>query len=522
MAAEPKITIKLLSIADTSGVQSMTAATKAATTATNASASATKAAASATKQEAVLIDGKTEALKRSKRSLDDVGGSSDKAAKGGANVGQTMLNLGRAADDAQYGLSGVVNNLEGLFLSAGLGTAAAGAVAALAVAINLLAKNWDKLTGSTKAMPSLGQLAPDEEATARAERFTKALQDQATAYQQIAEQAKAAGEAEKAQIEWQTEMEALIAKRKGPDAMPTLDLANAYDQRTAGRLAGLQGEEAAQKAREAELLALDDQKKQQEKRLREMAQREELTKQLQDLQKQQAEDAAALGATTGQDFFTDMFSSGKMPSMKQLSGLMKDVLPSLTGGNTDQATANTAKRYRDQAARMQQIQKQLGGLAALPLNAPLTGDATKDQATKQAAFTAEQERLKQIEAERQRAIQNVSAGQQGLNVTRQTFRNEQLKDLEGYSQQVDQQTGGQSLPAIDPGMLNADAAEAQRQGAAIAAELQRVGTMRVQALAELSGGLQNFAAGVQAELGSVRAAVGALQQTVNQLRVTPP
>lgn len=500
--AEPKITIKLLSVADTSGVQRMTAATKAQTT-------ATQQATAATRSNAEVISRQDAAT--------------EKAGKSAGNFGQTMLNLGRAADDAQYGLSGVVNNMEGLFMSAGIGTAAAGAVTALAVAINLLAKNWDKLTGSTKAMPSLGQLAPDEEATARAERFTKALQAQADAYQRIAENAKAAGEAEKAQLEWQTEMEALIAKRQTEDERgPTLDMANAYDQRTAARLAGLQGEEAAQAAREAELLALDDQKRAQEKRLRDMQQREELTKQMADLQKQQAQDAAALGATTGQDFFSDLFGAGKMPSMGQLNQLLKDVLPGLTGGNTDQATANTAKRYREQAARMQQIQQQMGGLAALPLNAPLTGDATKDQATKQAAFAAEQERLKQIEAERQRAIQNVAAGQQGLQGTRATFRNEQLKDLETYSQSIDQQTGTQSLPAIDPGMLTSNAAEAERQGQAIAAELQRVGTMRVQALSELAGGLQNFAAGVSAELGSVRAAVGALQQTVNQLRVTPP
>jgi hypothetical protein len=498
--AEPKITIKLLSVADTSGVQRMTTATKAQTV-------ATQQATAATRSNAEVI-----------RRQDD---ATEKAGKSAGNFGQTMLNLGRAADDAQYGLSGVVNNMEGLFMSAGLGTAAAGAVTALAVAVNLLAKNWDKLTGSVKAMPSLGQLAPDEEATLRAERFTKALQAQVDAYQRIAENAKAAGEAEKAQLEWQTEMETLISKRQTEDERgPTLDAANAFDKRTAGRLAGLQGEEAAQAAREAELIALDDQKKAQEKRLNEMRQREELTKQMQDLQKQQAEDAAALGATTGQDFFSDLFGSGKMPSMAQLSGLMKDLLPSLTGGNTDQATANTAKRYRAQAARMQRIQQQMGGLA--PLNAPLTGDATKDQATKQAAFAAEQERLKQIEAERQRAALNVAAGQQGLGASRQTFRNEQIKDLEGYSQSVDQQTGGTSLPAIDPGMLAADAAAAQQQGAAISAALQSVGTSRVQALTELSAALQNFAAGVSAELGSVRGAVGTLQQSVNQLRVTPP
>jgi hypothetical protein len=521
MAAEPKIQIRLLSIADTSGVQQMTTATKAATAATTSATTATRAAAKASKEAVVTIDAKTESLKKSRKSLDDVGSSSGQAAKGTANVGNAMLATSRGIDDAQYGLQGIINNFEQLAFSAGLSAGAVGGVTALAVAVNLLAKNWSKLTGSIKDVPSLGQLAPDEEATARAERFAKALQDQSTAYQQIAERAQTAGEAEKSAMESRMEMQELISKRLTKEETgPTLDLANQYDQRTQARLSGLQGEEGAQAAREAEFLKLDEQTKVQEKRMADMKQREELAKQMAVLQKQQSEDAAALGATTGQDFFSDMFGSGKMPSMAQLNGLMKDVLPSLTGGNTDQATANTARRYREQSARMQEIQKQMGGMEMPSFTQNLTGDAAKDQVIKQQAFAQEQARLQQLQAERARAGQNVEAGFQGLQGTRQTFRDEQLKDLEGYSQQVEKETGTPSLPAIDPQMLAADAAEAQRQGAAIAAQLQSVGSLRVQALTELSGGLQSFAAGVAAEIGSVKSTVSTLQQQVNNLRTT--
>jgi hypothetical protein len=450
--------------------------------------------------------------------------ASNKAAKGGANFGQAMLQSSRGIQDfSAAGLNGIINNLEGIAAAAGLGAGAAGGVTLLAVAFDFALKNWNKFSAATKDAPSLGQLTPEDEEVKRMDAFAAALERQATGYKRLADEAERAGAAIQKQMQWQTEMEALISKRQSDEEKgPNLDAATAYDQRAAARVAGLSGVEGAQAAKEAELLAVNDQFKAQQKRVSDIAQRDELQKQLKTLAESQKADAAKLGATTGTDFFSDFLGGGKMPTLANVDSFMRDMLPSLTGGSTDQDTANTAKRYREQAAKMAEIQKRIGGMPGLNLPGGLTGDAVKDRETMQAAMMQEQAKLQTLKNARDQKAQEVAAGQGTVAAARGQLRNDQLTDLETYSQQVDKETGSAGLPAIDPAMLNADAAQAAQQGAQIAETLRTVAGSRVQALTELAGGVSQWAASASAELSSVRALVNQLQQQVGNLRQTPP
>lgn len=74
--------------------------------------------------------------------------------------GQNMLQLAYAADDAQYGMRGLMNNIPMLAQSLGLGAGLAGVISIAAVAVNFL---WDKLSklgsGASDAADALSQSA---------------------------------------------------------------------------------------------------------------------------------------------------------------------------------------------------------------------------------------------------------------------------------------------------------------------------------------------------------------------------
>ncbi len=63
--------------------------------------------------------------------------------------GMTLLNLGYIADDAAYGLRGVINNIGPLVMGMGLGAGVAGAIQVLAVGLREGMVYWDEWTGAT-------------------------------------------------------------------------------------------------------------------------------------------------------------------------------------------------------------------------------------------------------------------------------------------------------------------------------------------------------------------------------------
>jgi hypothetical protein len=72
----------------------------------------------------------------------------------GRNGGMAMLEMSRAFEDAQYGISGVLNNIPGLLMSLGAGAGLTGIVSAAAVGVSILAKNFGGVDPAAKEAAS--------------------------------------------------------------------------------------------------------------------------------------------------------------------------------------------------------------------------------------------------------------------------------------------------------------------------------------------------------------------------------
>lgn len=88
------------------------------------------------------------------RGLDAMGGKT-------RNAGMAMLQLGQFADDAQYGLRGVVNNMPSLVASLGGGAGLAGAIGIVAVAANQVYSFLEKDIKALKEMGKASEHAAD-------------------------------------------------------------------------------------------------------------------------------------------------------------------------------------------------------------------------------------------------------------------------------------------------------------------------------------------------------------------------
>ena len=82
------------------------------------------------------------------------------------SVGDAALAFAYFADDAQYGLRGIMNNIPQLALMLGLGSGLAGAISVAAIAVNFL---WEKFGGAKEAA------AKTDEAKKRTEELTTAI-----------------------------------------------------------------------------------------------------------------------------------------------------------------------------------------------------------------------------------------------------------------------------------------------------------------------------------------------------------
>lgn len=132
--------------------------------------------------------------------------STDKAAKKAANFGQAMLQGSRGIQDFSVaGIPGVVNNLEGLASALGATAGAAGGVTLVAVAIDLLMRNWGTLTaafGSADEVKALWTaLTPEEETVEKLRQFTDAQTKLAEAIERVSAARQADIAAQQAEAE---------------------------------------------------------------------------------------------------------------------------------------------------------------------------------------------------------------------------------------------------------------------------------------------------------------------------------
>lgn len=85
----------------------------------------------------------TNALNQATRTANGAAQAQDEVKKASSNSAQGLLMLAQAAQDAQYGFAGVVNNIPGIITGLGMGAGVAGAVSMAAVGIQVLTKHVD-------------------------------------------------------------------------------------------------------------------------------------------------------------------------------------------------------------------------------------------------------------------------------------------------------------------------------------------------------------------------------------------
>lgn len=126
------------------------------------------------------------AMETYRNTLSTVVVAKDQVAKRAVNLGNAMLQTSRGIQDAQYGLAGMVNNLEGIATALGLGAGVAGVVTVLAVAVQQLGprviemlKSFDgaaQVRESISALQAqLGTTEPVDAATVASERYREEI-----------------------------------------------------------------------------------------------------------------------------------------------------------------------------------------------------------------------------------------------------------------------------------------------------------------------------------------------------------
>lgn len=94
------------------------------------------------------------------------------------DAGMAMLQFAQLADDAQYGIRGILNNIPGLAMSLGRGAGLAGVVSILALAAYGVYENWDKIQGLWDGGATEREAERMRKLAEKTERAQKAAKDQ--------------------------------------------------------------------------------------------------------------------------------------------------------------------------------------------------------------------------------------------------------------------------------------------------------------------------------------------------------
>jgi len=115
----------------------------------------------------------TQQLKAAEKQVSEAGGKF-------AAMSQGLVQLGYAADDAQYGMKGLANNIQPLLMSLGLGAGLAGIIGIVVTATVVLTEKWDRLMsamGMGRAKTQAEEMDELAKATERTVEQTARLED---------------------------------------------------------------------------------------------------------------------------------------------------------------------------------------------------------------------------------------------------------------------------------------------------------------------------------------------------------
>lgn len=441
------------------------------------------------------------------------------APKGG-NSAQSLLYAGQAIEDAQYGISGVINNMPLLLGSLGLGVGAVGALQIAFVALNQLLPQIQAgiaaLNGEVEGMKSLGDLGFDEANEKRLRDSIKLLDDQTAAMQRRRDAADSLSASVDHMRKVEEEMLAIEREQEDADFIssgnPILDARKKADI-AQERLDKdyLTRQETRQKALD-DLVAKQREKEQEvdQKAAAEKAQRDRIA----GIQEREAleKDQAALAESL----------------KKKQADLAR--LQNVFGPGGEVREAQLAKEYRDQEALYNSNAEKLARLPKLPAfegaDAITPGgrgqtaqsrkeDVEKAQAKQKEVFEREKQQLDELTEMRKRAEDAAIEARNALqSQARANVFDEQndLKKTNQQRQQIESKVGGEiasAATAQDQERGNDDASGALTGINDLAGRANNSATK--QKLEELTRMLTDSDGATAADLEQVKSALTAMQ-----------
>lgn len=144
----------------------------------------------------------TNALSQATKTANGAAQAQDAVKKSSGSSAQGFLMLAQAAQDAQYGFAGVVNNIPGIITGLGMGAGVAGVVSMAAVGVQVLTKNVDIFgTEAAKAAKEANELRNELMDSANAAFMAaKSAEQNAEAERLLAEEVKKSDDAYKSAI----------------------------------------------------------------------------------------------------------------------------------------------------------------------------------------------------------------------------------------------------------------------------------------------------------------------------------
>lgn len=352
----------------------------------------------------------------------------DNGARSGANFGQAMLQGSRGVQDfAAAGVPGVVNNLESLASALGLGAGAAGAVTLVAVAVDMLVRNGDKLGslfgGPEKAKEFWSAISPEEAAVKRMQDAATALERQADAIERTTkariDEIDATAKQEELRKKEKDLWKDVIPKDQQPigDALPNLPGFGALspEHKTAAETQAKA--EAAFQGKTAQFNLADDAYAK---------------------QKQLVEDMNALASMKAKN---ELQNKADNETLFQL-----DTAEMGPNGPTEGEAKLRAEVEARIAARNKAMQDGLAKLNVPGLTDGLTGNAEEDEAKLKAFAEAQRGRLAELEQQRYKAAVDYKSAHTDLSTAQKATRDQADFDIQKAHASVMKDKGGLPMP----------------------------------------------------------------------------
>ncbi len=458
----------------------------------------------AAKTDAALKDHAT-AAKQTAAQIDQAGEAHDKAAKKGANFGNAMLQGSRGIQDlSAAGIPGVVNNLEGLASALGMTAGAAGGITLVAVGLDLLVRNWDKIKAAFGAPEEVkafwSAITPDEATQRRLDAFNRSLEAQIMLNERLAESRKASIQAAREEDELMQKRAALwkgitpTPEERGD--LPPLPGTEGPSPAMREAQRKLQEAQASTQQKVSDFKALDQATKEQEQRVANMAR------------------IASFDESSRLANASDRAEIDRLSAFENEGGVVPE--------DVAQRLATLRRQVEERQAQMR------AEIQAVPgLTDGLTGDSEKDSEKLQSRAAEARAQLDQLNAQRLQAVREAEqaaraqakaeegvAGQQTLDQeTRaaQTFKNLGLPPAPGQFGGSDEQGGiNAALQRVEQQRAQSTAAAQQLTGVVenLASDSSAAQQQLAQALAAMMGAFRAMsadAAATRAELETMRA-----------------